>query len=310
MYNSLTISTVVLAITNQRPLLQQLLQLTRQHVYHDAPAALGTVGVFHCHQAQRLHSVPIQHPTLIVVLHGEKHLYLTSERSTRCHAGDMLLLPGRYEVQMENLPLDHEYLALCLSFSPNTISQFLNGVGHSLNWQDQPARIHANAPDDLLLSLLQRLQWPSSASSDNVFLELRQQELLALCARHHLLGNLLRNRHPNTAQRIASLIGMDCARAWKMADICNELAMSETTLRRELNREATGFREILEQTRLTAGLCLLQETRSSITDIAASVGYDSPSRFAARFRQRFGMSPVELKRSREKVADSGATLTD
>lgn len=291
-------------------LLQELLEQTRRHVYSHNPAPLGSMGVFHCHHHQTLHAVPLWHPTLIIVLQGTKRVQ-TGVSSLRCPAGDMLLIPAHSEIELENIPstVSHDYLALCLSFSPASIAEFLAGAGKDIDWQAQARRMRVPAPDDILLSLLQRMQWSNALCADPSLMELRQQEMLALCARHHLLGTLLANKHPSVAQRVTALIGMDCARDWKIQDVARLLAMSETTLRRELVRENTGFRELLEQIRLTTGLALMQETRMSVNEVAARVGYTSASRFAARFRERFGVTPGELKSSREKLGTAAPAIT-
>jgi len=54
---------------------------------------------------------------------------------------------------------------------------------------------------------------------------------------------------------------------------------------------------------------LLQWGRRTIMDVAASVGYQSPSRFAERFRQHFGLSPGELRATHDidgfrRISDS------
>lgn len=295
----------------QNPLLPELLEACRQHIYHNVPPQLDGMGVFHCHQRQSLRAVPIHQPSLILVLCGEKHLHHAGSL-TRCTAGKLLLLPAMCEVQLENIPdlVHHEYLALCIPIAPQTITRFINGFSTALNWREQTSLLCAQAPDTILLSLLQRLQWSRAGTGDELLLELRQQELLAHCAQQGWLGHLLRDGGLGVAQRVASLVSGDCARDWRIADACNALAMSESSLRRELQRENTGFREILEQVRLTTALGMLQGTRRNVAEIAGQVGYDSPSRFAARFRQRFGMSPGEVKSSREKLTDSGAMLVD
>ena len=297
--------------SEQNHLLQDLLTACRQHIYHNEPQQLDGMGVFHCHQRQSLRAVPIHQPSLILVLCGEKHLHHAGNL-TRCAAGELLLLPAMCEVQLENIPdpIQQEYLALCIAIAPQTITRFINGFATTLNWREQMSLLCAPAPDTVLLSLLQRLQWSRAGTSDELLLELRQQELLAHCARQGWLGHLLRDGGLGVAQRVSSLVAADCARDWRIADACAALAMSESSLRRELQRESTGFREILEQVRLTTALGMLQGTRRNVAEIAGQVGYDSPSRFAARFRQRFGMSPGEVKSSREKLTDSGATLVD
>ncbi len=63
--------------------------------------------------------------------------------------------------------------------------------------------------------------------------------------------------------------------------------------------EGARFRPLLEQARLAAALGLPQGNWRTIMDVAASVGYQSPSRFAERFRQHFGLSPSELRATRD-----------
>lgn len=83
-----------------------------------------------------------------------------------------------------------------------------------------------------------------------------------------------------------------------IAHICNQLAMSESTLRRKLNSEGTSVQEIKDQARLGRGLHLLQTTRDSIGLIAEKCGYQSQSRFTGRFKGRFGLTPSELRNTK------------
>src|SRR3990167_5811297 len=87
----------------QNPLLPELLEACRQHIYHNVPQQLDGMGVFHCHHRQSLRAVPIHQPSLILVLCGEKHLHHAGSL-TRCTAGKLLLLPAMCEVQLENIP--------------------------------------------------------------------------------------------------------------------------------------------------------------------------------------------------------------
>lgn len=49
--------------------------------------------------------------------------------------------------------------------------------------------------------------------------------------------------------------------------------------------------------RLTVAQTLLEKTQQSITDVAAAVGYESPSRFASAFRAATGLSPSRFRRA-------------
>ena len=41
---------------------------------------------------------------------------------------------------------------------------------------------------------------------------------------------------------------------------------------------------------------LLRDTEQSITDIAASIGYENPNKFSSAFKTMFGCSPREYRR--------------
>ena len=83
---------------------------------------------------------------------------------------------------------------------------------------------------------------------------------------------------------------------WPAPDVAARLAMSEATMRRRLARTGTSLSKILLETRMLAALTLLQAGDQSVVQIAYAVGYESPSRFAGRFRERFGFAPSELRK--------------
>jgi len=59
--------------------------------------------------------------------------------------------------------------------------------------------------------------------------------------------------------------------------------------------EGTSLTELLMDARMSTALTLLQTTTQAVSDIALSVGYDSVSRFALRFRRRFGFTPTAVR---------------
>ncbi|NRB40273.1 MAG: helix-turn-helix domain-containing protein [Pseudomonadales bacterium] len=281
-----------------------LKRLLQQHTQRTDVAPLGQLAVFQCHTFQRLHSVPIHQPTIILVLAGEKRLTF-KQQSYRCQSGQIFLIPANSQIQLENIPdaQQQEYLALCVSFSPQTISRFLQQYSQLLP-NSRKGTYNPNArtaSSDLLFALEQRVKLCLSSESQNQLQhEFRQQELLAICAENDILTTLIHTQQPSWKQQVANLLASDVSHEWRIDEVCQTLATSESSLRRSLLKEDTCFREILEETRLISALCLLQETPIQITALAAKVGYQSPSRFSARFKRRFGMTPTQLKKSRQK----------
>ena len=291
-------------------MMESLRNTLRQHLSKTTVAPLGQMGLFHCHKPQRLHHVPIQQATLVMVLSGEKRMHIHNTVHT-CKAGQLLLIPANTDIRIENAPdaQQQEYLALCVSFSTKTIDAFLHNYADQISWKDHNAQTLSAKPlsDELLKAITQRVELCLNGETGNTVInDLRQQELLAICADHHWLATLLQSKQSSTKQQVAGIIAMDLSHEWRLADICQKLAISESTLRRQLHTEGSSFRDILEETRLLSALCLLQETPIAITTLAAKVGYQSPSRFSANFKRRFGLSPSELKLSRqpERLTDN------
>ena len=73
--------------------------------------------------------------------------------------------------------------------------------------------------------------------------------------------------------------------------------MSESTFARRLRDEGTHFRLILEDVRQPLAMEYIQTTQTPVALIAENVGYASSSKFIARFRHRFGITPGKLRKS-------------
>jgi len=103
-----------------------------------------------------------------------------------------------------------------------------------------------------------------------------------------------------TAVRIRAQLAGRLDLDWTADRMAGELAMSSATLRRRLAAEGTSFADLVVDARMSSALTLLQATAQPVADIALSVGYESASRFAIRFRQRFGFAPSAV-RQRERA---------
>jgi len=258
------------------------------------------MGICHCHHPQQLREVPLYQPMIMLVVTGHKEALLNQQRWV-LHSGDLFITPPDITLWVNNFP-DQQglpFLGLVFTFSPESVKQFRQLYGTQLldTWETSP-KWQTKAPEEIITALHQWLHWSHRFSVDPQILQHRQVELLLLLARAGLVGNILLGEHPSWRQRVAQLLNMDIARNWKVQDVCQRLALSESSLRRHLQEEQSSFREILENARLVAGLSLLQETFWPIVQVAEAVGYQSQSRFGERFKFRFGMTPSELRRTR------------
>lgn len=100
---------------------------------------------------------------------------------------------------------------------------------------------------------------------------------------------------PSLATRVRRLFETDLAARWTAPRVADRLALSEATLRRRLAAEGAAFGDLLTDIRMSAAMLLLQATDHAVNRVALEVGYESASRFAIRFRERFGFPPTAIR---------------
>jgi AraC-like DNA-binding protein len=115
---------------------------------------------------------------------------------------------------------------------------------------------------------------------------LRLAEIKAESAgRAHLLQQVYR------ALRMLLLVGHSSGDA-----VAQMLAMHRRTLNRRLEQYGATFQDVLDQVRFEVARQLLQDTRVTIDDIAASLGYASVRPFIRSFRRWSGTTPGRWRR--------------
>jgi AraC-like DNA-binding protein len=79
--------------------------------------------------------------------------------------------------------------------------------------------------------------------------------------------------------------------------VCRAVGMSERTLRRRCRREmGMSWDEYRHRARMLKAATLLKDTRQPIGAIAAEIGFESQSNFAAAFRKLTGKTPTAFGR--------------
>lgn len=88
--------------------------------------------------------------------------------------------------------------------------------------------------------------------------------------------------------------------ALHLCDAANVAGVSSRTLQRELAAQGTNFQKLLRETRLATAAERLFDPllkNQNINEIAYSCGFSTPSHFAKAFREGFGMTASEYRRS-------------
>lgn len=236
---------------------------------------------------QRIVNVPIIKPLLICVLDGRKRLGGHGE--IECPAGGFVMLSNRPSINMRNIPGDAEYLALLVEFDDDDFNCLPPMPGRT-----EPF-VQGAISGVLRQTLVQFVEW--SAFAPQAMWPARRREILQLLYHlgHEQVGALveplsLSHKHGIISASIADDLGADA--------LASRLALSESTLRRKLTAEGTSLQAIKDRARLGYGLHLVQTSQDPIGRVAERCGYQSQSRFTDKFKQFFGVTPSELRKTR------------
>jgi AraC-like DNA-binding protein len=100
-----------------------------------------------------------------------------------------------------------------------------------------------------------------------------------------------RRSQAGIAGRVRSLILRRPGEIPSMQAVASELGMTTRTLRNQLAREASSYRQLVEQTREQLAEELLTSARLSVEEVAARLGYRNASAFIAAFKRWKGVPP-------------------
>lgn len=252
---------------------------------------------------QHIRRVPIPTPLLVWVRQGTKLLH-TQGQPLRCPADHCLCLPPGEARAMENRPVSGgRYLADVFSPPREWTERFLQRYVALLPSQWQPTPVFACPPT--LATQLTPLRDTETFTGPLGLARLEHAwhgVLLAL-ADAGLGGPLFNLRPLSLSQRIQLLLQTDLARPWLASELARQLGLSESSLRRGLRQENTRFSALLMTLRLQVAFDRVMASEQPLTRIALECGFVSASHFSQKFRQRFGVSPSQLRHSREQAGE-------
>jgi len=254
-----------------------------------------------CQQAQTITRMDMSAPMLMFPIIGQKRI-IADRQTYNSRPGEILLLPKGVRCDVENIPElgQSRFLGASLVFDHETLDLFGRAYSDGLkDWELTP-KWKAAGTNELYSLIADWITHDQNYPADLIQTRHRLVEILLTLARQGLAGNLLLSHDETLSERITHHFKTDLSRDWSVKDLTKTFAMSERTLRRRLQIENTGFRDLLEDTRLNQGVERVISSDMPIGQIAFECGYQSQSRFAERFRLRFSMSPTELRATQKR----------
>ncbi|MBV7314738.1 AraC family transcriptional regulator [Shewanella sp. NIFS-20-20] len=237
-----------------------------------------------CHR-QALHNVQLFAPTITWVQKGSKALWWQQQEwpLNKLH---WLLSPAGQYLTFVNHPHQGEFYS-------RTLSLLTPPPPHML----QQSRQRQLASPMLAVSpalawcfdtLWQLPQQALSEAAQVAFVHGLYAELAAIGA----LSSLFSDQHETLKHKLTRLLLSDPSGNHTLASAGERLGMSRATMTRKLAQEGEHFSDLLAQVRMNHALALLQQEQA-LDDVAKACGYQSESRFSARFKKQFGVTPSQ-----------------
>lgn len=243
---------------------------------------------------QQLRQVACLQPTLMRIRQGEKHIWL-NEKTQIARSGDLIIAPAGMQLTLTNVPDAKGYACEVLMFDPQLIEHFRASYPAAVAAVLKTEARLCEKSTPVIAQLWDEVFAATANSEPAELLHHRAEGLLLAMSMAGLGASLLLNRSDALAERVQQLIMLNAAKEWTVDAMANQLHVGASTLRRQLDKEGTSFRQLLEQVRLNIALGMIQTTKQPIGAIAQQCGYASASRFSARFALQFGTKPMQLR---------------
>ncbi|RZS79826.1 AraC family transcriptional regulator [Phyllobacterium myrsinacearum] len=253
---------------------------------------VGTVARIVQSRHLRFSRVTTTSPVLIVVKFGRKELRAPGFQCV-LGPGDAVAISQDQVFDIVNTPgPDGQYQADWLVWDPVLISGFVSDNANSTIIDI--AQDLKQVPDEFSHSFAVALD--AVRQPDNIPHAIAVHRLNEVLVWIDSFGVRFGQRQSSrTSALVRRLILSSPDANWTASAIVSTIAMSEATLRRRLAEEGMTLSELIADVRMLCAMQLLQSTHLPISRIALDVGYESASRFAIRFRRRFGFAPSAIR---------------
>jgi AraC-like DNA-binding protein len=240
----------------------------------------------------RYANILISRPVLILVERGTKILRSGGEEWVVPAGGCIALAQGEIFDVVNAADGASAYEARWIAFEPETVAAFAAKPGNGRAFEraftiHRPRQGFHHAFADCTEAITEPGSIPTEIARHRLGELLLWLDLAG--------GRFLAPKPVSFSDRVRELLSSEPHTDWASADLCRTLGVSEATLRRKLAAEKWSFQSLLIDVRMSIAMQLLQSTDLSILRIAEAVGYLSQSRFAARFRSRFGFPPSAIR---------------
>lgn len=236
---------------------------------------------------QQISNVTLCKPSLFLILCGKK---VFGHNDITITEGDYVFLAGNPTIETLDIPGKDAHFSILIEFEVQDFSELLPRSPAC-----QASNYLTGAIDDALETLIRQfIEW--SVYVPPGMWPHRRKEILQYMQHAGAVDIASLAVTQTISAKVHKAIVNDLAEPLDTNALCEQFAMSESTLRRKLRAEGTSLQQIKDRARLGHALRLIQTSTVQISEISNRCGYQSQSRFTEKFRQLFGTTPSELRR--------------
>jgi AraC-like DNA-binding protein len=267
-------------------------------VASDESRSLAAIARLKARRREVFASLLIDQPVLVAVISGAKRV-MWNGQDRLFGPGSLVLFPAGVPLDVANeLQPGGQYQALCITLERDLLRLFSATYPALTRPTGASDRADIAVPNDpaitnAFLHAFAALLEP--ARYGRVVIAHRLLEVLLALASGGYCRWLWSPLGEDIAGRVRRLLLLDPGRDWSAPAVAKQLGLSVATLGRRLRAGGTSLRRILEEVRMAEARRLLLETGEPVGAIARRCGYESASRFVARYRQHHGETPGEAR---------------
>lgn len=253
-----------------------------------------TLQEIRMYQAHELHRVKLLMPALCRIRQGKK-VVSWKDHSEIADNKQIILFPSGYEFDLANHPDAGCYLAEMLYLPEALIQRFRQC--YPLTPQEEHKPGFCVRQNDELLYCWDQLKTAVQLKFSERLLEHLAMGILLAIGKNNISHLFLSHSRDSLVHRCQNLLLANPGAHWTAQEVARLLFISVSTLQRRLAAEGESFQNLLDDVRLNNALTAIQSTLKPVSVVARENGYMCPSRFTARFKKRFMITPGALRRA-------------
>ena len=233
-------------------------------------------------------------------------LILQGQKETSAGIAPVQLKPGQSLVVSHDLPVtsritlaraDEPYLAMVLTLDVALLRSLYDEVGEVADKLSEARALAVHEADPQFIGAFARyLSLASNPLEARVLLPMVRREIhfrLLMAPHGGMLRRLLRHdSHASNVSRAIAHIRSNFRGAVPVPELARVVGMSPSSLHKHFKRvTSTTPLQYQKELRLLEAKRLLGSGADSVSNVAYSVGYESPNQFSREYARKFGVSP-------------------